>query len=46
MAIEKFTGYNCYPGSGWRKFGRLVVNFHNNRSISIFFNGELIWEAK
>jgi hypothetical protein len=36
----RFQGYNCYPGSGWRRFGRLVVNFHNNRVTSVFFNGE------
>lgn len=37
--------YNCYPGSGWHKFGRLVVNFHNYRVVSVFLGGVQIFEA-
>jgi hypothetical protein len=40
MRLEQ---YNCYPGSGWVKFGKLVVNFHRNTVNSIFYNGEQIW---
>ena len=32
-------GYNSYPGSGWHRFGRLVVNFHNDRVIGVWFAG-------
>lgn len=41
--MAKTNGYNCYPGSGWRSFGRLVVNFHQYQITSVYFNGELIW---
>lgn len=42
----KFQGYNSYPSFGWRSYGRLIVNFAHNRVTSVFFNGELLWEAK
>ena len=35
--------YSDYPGYGWHKFGRLIINFSRNRATSIFFNGELFW---
>lgn len=41
--ISRVRGYNCYPGSGWRSYGRLIINFHNGRVTSIFFNGDQIF---
>lgn len=35
----RYQGYNCYPGTGWRRYGRLIVNFTNNEITSIFFDG-------
>jgi hypothetical protein len=40
----KLTGYNCYPGFGWRAYGRLIINFAHGRATTVFYNGELIWE--
>jgi hypothetical protein len=39
---SRVTGYNCFEGSGWRMYGRLVVNFHNNRVVSVYLAGEQI----
>lgn len=43
VARGHLCGYNCYPGSGWRAYGRLVVNFHNNVVTSIYFDGVRIY---
>lgn len=47
--MKSVTGYNSFPGSGWRRYGRLIINFHNNQAYSIYFVnplgvGELLWE--
>ena len=39
-------GYNSYPGSGWVSYGRLIINYHNNRVGTIFFAGQLIWSRE
>lgn len=35
----RHQGYNCYPGSGWRRYGQLIVNFHNHQITSVFLRG-------
>lgn len=40
---QNVYGYNCYPGTGWRKYGRLVINFSQHRITSIWFDGTLVW---
>jgi hypothetical protein len=42
--LRKIEGYDCYPGTGWRRWGNLVVNFVYNRVSSVFFKGELIYD--
>ena len=43
--INKVQGYNCYPGSGWRSYGHLIINFHNYQVTSIFYKGAQIFWA-
>lgn len=37
--MSKLKGYSPYPNSGWISYGRLIINYHHNRVLSIFFNG-------
>jgi hypothetical protein len=39
MEKQMVTGYNCYHGSGWRRYGRLIINFHNHQVVSVFLAG-------
>lgn len=37
------TGYNeNFHNGGWRKFGRLIINFSHGRVTSVFYNCEQI----
>ena len=42
--MSKLTGYSSYPGYGWRKYGRLTVNFAKwVGAYEVWFDGELIF---
>jgi len=41
--FKQITGYSPFHGSGWYAYGRLIINYHNHRVISVFFNGEQVF---
>ena len=42
LTWRRVVSYEPYMGSGWRRYGRLVVNFHNHVVTSVYFNGEQV----
>lgn len=41
---NKISGYLCYPGYGWIRYGNILSNFYRHRVYSVYYKNIKIYQ--